>query len=191
MANMYQSVLDNLSKLLRPGAQPSSEQTQEQVATDQMPTPVPEVSNTGHETKDNSIVTNSTTKPKITHAWWKEASVYQVYPCSFKDSNGDGIGDIPGLISNLDHIEKLGVDIMWICPIYKSPQIDNGYDISDYRDIYPPYGTLDDVDRLIKDLHSRGIKFLMDLVVNHSSDQVRSPCRSFFLSLTWSLYHET
>ncbi|KAE8450570.1 hypothetical protein EG329_006301 [Mollisiaceae sp. DMI_Dod_QoI] len=108
---------------------------------------------------------------EIKRAWWKETTVYQIYPASFKDSNGDGLGDIPGITSKLDYIKALGVDIVWTCPIYKSPQVDMGYDISDYRDIYPPYGTLDDVDKLIEGCHSRGMKFLMDLVVNHTSDQ--------------------
>ena len=105
-------------------------------------------------------------------AWWKESSVYQIYPASFKDSNADGIGDVPGITSKLDYIKALGVDIIWICPIYKSPQVDMGYDISDYKDIHPPYGTLADVDKLIEGCHSRGMKFVMDLVVNHTSDQV-------------------
>lgn len=105
-------------------------------------------------------------------AWWKEASVYQIYPASFKDSNGDGLGDIRGIISKLDYMKALGVDVVWTCPIYKSPQIDMGYDISDYKAIHEPYGTLEDVDELIKGLHDRGMKFLMDLVVNHTSDQV-------------------
>ncbi|KAK9244489.1 glycoside hydrolase superfamily [Lipomyces tetrasporus] len=104
-------------------------------------------------------------------AWWKEANVYQIYPASFKDSNGDGVGDIPGIISKLDYIKDLGVDIVWLCPCYKSPQVDMGYDISDYRDIYEKYGTLDDIDDLIRGLHERGLKLVMDLVVNHTSDQ--------------------
>lgn len=105
-------------------------------------------------------------------AWWKESSVYQIYPASFKDSNGDGLGDIPGIISKLDYIKNLGIDIVWVCPIYKSPQVDMGYDISDYKNIHAPYGTVEDVERLIEGCHSRGMKFLMDLVVNHTSDQV-------------------
>lgn len=107
----------------------------------------------------------------VKRAWWKEAAVYQIYPASFKDSNGDGLGDIPGIISKLDYIKTLGVDIIWLSPIYASPQVDYGYDISNYKDIYPPYGTLADVDELIKGCHSRGLKFVMDLVVNHTSDQ--------------------
>ncbi|CZR62401.1 probable alpha-glucosidase (maltase) [Phialocephala subalpina] len=108
---------------------------------------------------------------EVKRAWWKESSVYQIYPASFKDSNGDGLGDIPGITSKLDYIKALGSDIVWTCPIYKSPQVDMGYDISDYRDIHAPYGTLADVDKLIEGCHSRGMKFLMDLVVNHTSDR--------------------
>ncbi|KFZ01024.1 hypothetical protein V501_10273 [Pseudogymnoascus sp. VKM F-4519 (FW-2642)] len=104
-------------------------------------------------------------------AWWKEASVYQIYPASFKDSNGDGIGDIPGITSELDYLKNLGVDLVWLSPILQSPQVDMGYDISDYRNIHAPYGTMDDHDNLIKGLHSRGMKYVMDLVVNHTSDQ--------------------
>ncbi|KAN0104502.1 glycoside hydrolase family 13 protein [Hyaloscypha variabilis] len=107
----------------------------------------------------------------IKRAWWKEASVYQIYPASFKDSNGDGIGDLPGIFSKLDYIKALGVDIIWLCPIYKSPQVDMGYDISDYYKIHAPYGTVADVDKLIQGCHERGMKFVMDLVVNHTSDQ--------------------
>ncbi|CAG7559825.1 unnamed protein product [Fusarium equiseti] len=107
----------------------------------------------------------------VTQAWWKEASVYQIYPSSFKDTNGDGIGDIPGVIEKLDYFKQLGVDIVWLCPVYPSPQVDMGYDVSDYRNIDPQYGTMADVERLIEGLHARGLKFLMDLVVNHTSDQ--------------------
>ncbi|KAJ5186069.1 hypothetical protein N7491_006061 [Penicillium cf. griseofulvum] len=103
--------------------------------------------------------------------WWKESSVYQIYPASFKDSNGDGIGDIPGIISELDYIKALGVDIVWLSPILQSPQVDMGYDVSDYYQINPPYGNLKDVDMLIEGLHARGLKYVMDLVVNHTSDQ--------------------
>ena len=109
--------------------------------------------------------------PDIQRAWWKEASIYQIYPSSFKDSNGDGIGDIPGIIDKLDYIKTLGVDVVWVCPIYTSPLVDMGYDIADYRAIDPRYGTMQDVDRLIAGLHSRGLKLVMDLVVNHTSDQ--------------------
>lgn len=104
-------------------------------------------------------------------AWWKSAVVYQIYPRSFADSNGDGIGDLPGIIGKLDYLEQLGVDVIWLSPIYKSPQDDNGYDISDYQDIDPMFGTLDDVDRLLDEAHGRGIRVVMDLVVNHTSDE--------------------
>ncbi|KAJ5982790.1 hypothetical protein N7451_012890 [Penicillium sp. IBT 35674x] len=104
-------------------------------------------------------------------AWWKESSVYQIYPASFKDSNGDGIGDIPGIISQLDYLNDLGVDIVWLSPILQSPQVDMEYDVSDYYSIHPPYGELQDVDKLIQGLHARGMKYVMDLVVNHTSDQ--------------------
>ncbi|KAL7940446.1 glycoside hydrolase family 13 protein [Trichoderma barbatum] len=103
--------------------------------------------------------------------WWKEASVYQIYPASFCDSNGDGVGDIPGIITKLDYLKALGADVLWLCPVYKSPQVDMGYDISDYRAIHPSYGSLTDVENLINGLHERGMKLVMDLVVNHTSDQ--------------------
>ncbi|KAL2206299.1 putative maltase MLT3 [Sarocladium strictum] len=103
--------------------------------------------------------------------WWKEAVVYQIYPASFCDSNGDGIGDIPGITSKLDYLCELGVDIIWICPMYNSPQVDMGYDISDYEDVYPPYGTLRDMELLIEETHRRGMKIMLDLVINHTSDQ--------------------
>ena len=103
--------------------------------------------------------------------WWKSAVVYQVYPRSFADSDGDGIGDLPGVISRLDHLAALGVDVLWLSPVYRSPQDDNGYDISDYDDVDPMFGTLADLDELIAGAHARGIKVLMDLVVNHTSDE--------------------
>lgn len=103
--------------------------------------------------------------------WWKNALIYQIYPLSFKDSNGDGIGDIPGIISELDYIKDLGVDVIWLSPIYLSPMADNGYDISDYYKINPMFGTLSDVKRLLKEAHKRGLRVIMDLVVNHTSDQ--------------------
>ncbi|KAI9283709.1 glycoside hydrolase superfamily [Umbelopsis sp. AD052] len=103
--------------------------------------------------------------------WWKEGVVYQIYPSSFKDSNGDGMGDIPGIISKLDYIKDLGVDIVWLSPFYASPQVDMGYDISDYQDVYGPYGTVDDVKELIQGCHKRNIRIIFDLVVNHTSDQ--------------------
>ena len=103
--------------------------------------------------------------------WWRRAVVYQVYPRSFSDSDGDGIGDIPGLTSRLDHLDELGVDVVWLSPVYRSPQDDNGYDISDYQDIDPLFGSLTDLDALIEGLHCRGMRLVMDLVVNHTSDE--------------------
>ncbi len=103
--------------------------------------------------------------------WWRSAVVYQIYPRSFQDSNGDGIGDIPGITSRLDYLADLGVDVIWLSPVYRSPQVDNGYDISDYQDIDPLFGTLADLDELITEAHSRGIRLVMDLVVNHTSDR--------------------
>lgn len=103
--------------------------------------------------------------------WWKNAVVYQIYPKSFQDSNNDGIGDLQGIISRLDYLQKLGVDILWLNPIYESPQVDNGYDISNYRAINPMLGTMADFDQLLAAVHQRGMKLVMDLVVNHTSDQ--------------------
>lgn len=103
--------------------------------------------------------------------WWKESVVYQIYPRSFKDSNGDGIGDLRGIISKLDYIESLGVDMIWLNPIFSSPNDDNGYDISDYKNIMREFGTMDDFDTLLKGMHERGLKLMLDLVANHSSDE--------------------
>lgn len=103
--------------------------------------------------------------------WWKEGVVYQVYPRSFKDSNGDGIGDLNGVLEKLDYLKELGIDIIWLCPIFKSPNDDNGYDVSDYRDIMDEFGTMDDFDRLLAATHDRGMKMILDLVANHSSDE--------------------
>ena len=103
--------------------------------------------------------------------WWKKAVIYQIYPKSFQDSNGDGIGDLPGIITRLDYLAKLGIDAIWLSPVYQSPGIDNGYDISDYQAIDPQYGTMDDMDNLILEAKKRHIKIIMDLVVNHTSDQ--------------------
>ena len=103
--------------------------------------------------------------------WWKESVIYQIYPRSFKDSNGDGIGDLGGIIEKLDYLAELGVDILWLSPIYQSPNDDNGYDISDYRDIMTEFGNMDDFDRMLAGIHERGMKLMMDLVVNHSSDE--------------------
>ena len=106
-----------------------------------------------------------------TPAWWRNAVVYQIYPRSFADSNGDGVGDLRGIIQRLDHLSRLGVDVVWLSPIYASPHADNGYDISDYRAIDPVFGTLADFDELVAALHARGIRLVMDLVVNHTSDE--------------------
>ena len=103
--------------------------------------------------------------------WWKDAVIYQIYPRSFKDSNGDGIGDLPGIISKLDYLETLGVDLIWMSPIFQSPNADNGYDISDYRDIMDEFGTMDDIDRLIREAHQRNIRVLLDVVLNHTSNE--------------------
>ena len=103
--------------------------------------------------------------------WWKEAIIYQIYPRSFKDSNKDGIGDLKGIISELDHLKNLGVDVIWLSPIYKSPNADNGYDISDYENIMTEFGTMADFDDLLRGIHERGLKLIIDLVVNHSSDE--------------------
>lgn len=104
-------------------------------------------------------------------AWWKEAVVYQIYPRSFKDSDSDGVGDLKGIISKLDYIKSLGVNVVWLNPVYSSPNDDNGYDVSDYRNIMKDFGTMADFDSLLKGMHERGIKLIMDLVVNHSSDE--------------------
>jgi oligo-1,6-glucosidase len=103
--------------------------------------------------------------------WWKECVVYQIYPRSFCDSNGDGVGDLPGITSRLDHLKTLGVDVVWLSPAYKSPNDDNGYDISDYRAIMDEFGTMADFDTMLAGMHARGIKLVMDLVVNHTSDE--------------------
>ncbi len=103
--------------------------------------------------------------------WWKEAVVYQIYPRSFKDSNGDGVGDLRGIIEKLDYIKSLGVDVIWLNPIFASPNDDNGYDISDYRAIMDEFGTMADFDEMLKGMHERGLKLVLDLVVNHSSDE--------------------
>lgn len=103
--------------------------------------------------------------------WWHSSVVYQIYPRSFKDSNGDGIGDINGIREKLDYLKELGIDVIWLSPVYKSPNDDNGYDISDYYDIMDEFGTMEDMDNLLKEANERGIKILMDLVVNHTSDE--------------------
>ncbi|PLR82917.1 glucohydrolase [Bacillus canaveralius] len=103
--------------------------------------------------------------------WWKESVIYQIYPRSFNDSNGDGIGDLQGITEKLDYLKELGVDVIWLSPVYKSPNDDNGYDISDYQDIMDEFGTMQDWEKLLTEVHNRGMKLIMDLVVNHSSDE--------------------
>jgi len=103
--------------------------------------------------------------------WWQTSCVYQIYPRSFCDANGDGIGDLPGITSKLDHLRDLGVDVVWLSPVYASPNDDNGYDISDYRAIHPDFGTVADFDTMLAAMHERGIRLVMDLVVNHTSDE--------------------
>ncbi len=103
--------------------------------------------------------------------WWKESIIYQVYPRSFRDSNGDGVGDLPGLMEKLDYIADLGVDMIWLNPVYDSPNDDNGYDISDYYNIHPEFGTMDDFRHLLDAMHQRNIRLLMDVVINHTSDE--------------------
>ena len=118
-----------------------------------------------------SQVTVAKVSPEIDKKWWKEAVIYQIYPRSFKDSDGDGVGDLKGIISKLDYLKSIGIDAVWLNPIYESPNDDNGYDISNYREIMKDFGTMKDFDLLLKGMHERGIKLIMDLVVNHSSDE--------------------
>jgi glycosidase len=115
----------------------------------------------------NGSVTTTTQPP----AWWQDVTVYQIWPASFKDSTGSGLGDLRGIISKLDYLKDLGIDCIWLSPMYDSPQEDMGYDISDYKSIYPPYGTMADMDYLISGLHDRGMRLLLDLVVNHTSSE--------------------
>ena len=134
--------------------------------------------------------TLSITKPTMKAAWWKEAVVYQIYPRSFMDSNGDGIGDINGITQKLDYLKDLGVDVLWLSPIFESPDDDNGYDISDYCAIMEKFGTMEDFDHLLDQAHEKGLKIILDLVVNHTSDEHRwfqssrsdrnSPYRDFY-----------
>jgi oligo-1,6-glucosidase len=115
--------------------------------------------------------TEAETAYRAGREWFKSAVVYQIYPRSFADSDGDGVGDLKGIIGKLDYLQKLGVDVVWLSPVYRSPQDDNGYDISDYREIDPVFGGLDTLDELLEGLHARGMKLVMDLVVNHTSDE--------------------
>ena len=103
--------------------------------------------------------------------WWHSSVVYQIYPRSFNDSNGDGIGDINGIREKLDYLKELGIDVIWLSPVYKSPNDDNGYDISDYQDIMSDFGNMDDFDELLREVHARQMKLIIDLVVNHTSDE--------------------
>jgi alpha-glucosidase len=107
----------------------------------------------------------------MTKKWWKESVAYQVYPRSFKDSNGDGIGDLKGVTSKLDYLKELGIDVIWLSPMFKSPNDDNGYDISDYQDIMDEFGTMADFNELLEEVHNRGMKMILDLVINHTSDE--------------------
>ena len=117
---------------------------------------------------DGNVIANPSSK-KL--SWWKSATCYQVWPASFKDSDGDGMGDLQGILSKLDYLHDLGIDCIWLSPMYASPQKDMGYDISDYEAIDPVYGTMSDMDELIAGCHNRGIRLLLDLVVNHTSDE--------------------
>jgi glycosidase len=109
--------------------------------------------------------------PEHEREWWKEAVVYQVYPRSFNDTDGDGVGDLPGIVERLDYLDDLGVDVVWLCPVYESPNVDNGYDVADYHAILDTFGTMADWEQLLDGLHDRGMKLIMDLVVNHTSDE--------------------
>jgi trehalose-6-phosphate hydrolase len=125
------------------------------------------------------------------HPWWKKAVVYQIYPKSFYDTRGNGVGDVPGIIEKLDYLKELGVDVIWLTPIYKSPQRDNGYDISDYYSLHEEYGTMEDFERLLREAHNREMKIIMDIVVNHTSTEhewfkqaassKESPYRDFYI----------
>ena len=115
-----------------------------------------------------TIITKASSLP-----WWKNAVIYQIYPRSFQDSNNDGIGDLQGIIQRLPYLEKLGIDAIWLSPVCRSPQDDNGYDISDYQDIDPMFGTLEDIDKLIQTAKKHNIRIIVDLVLNHSSDEHR------------------
>jgi oligo-1,6-glucosidase len=122
-------------------------------------------------THNSSQLTTQRRRTDIDRQWWKEAVVYQIYPRSFNDSNGDGIGDIPGITGKVDYLDALGVDVVWLCPVYDSPNHDNGYDIRDYRAILPEAGTMADWEELLAELHDRDIRLIMDLVVNHTSSE--------------------
>ncbi|MEJ2004129.1 MAG: alpha-glucosidase [Cyclobacteriaceae bacterium] len=125
----------------------------------------------GCNSNESSVEVAKTVSTTADEVWWKEGVIYQLYPRSFKDSDGDGVGDLRGVIEKLDYLESLGINMVWMNPIYSSPNADNGYDISDYRDIMDEFGTMEDFDEMLKGMHARGIKFVMDVVVNHSSDE--------------------
>ena len=118
-----------------------------------------------------TTVVASGTVPTIDNTWWKHAVIYEIYPRSFQDSNGDGVGDLNGITSRLDYLQALGVDAIWISPMYPSPQVDFGYDISDYENVDPQYGTLKDFDRLVAEAEKRKIRVILDMVLNHTSDK--------------------
>ena len=124
----------------------------------------------------HAAVAGPVLQPKVVQRgtpWWQQSVVYQIYPRSFCDSNGDGIGDLRGILGKLDYLVRLGVDVVWLSPVYRSPNDDNGYDISDYQDLDPLFGTLADFDELQQAIHQRGMRLMMDLVVNHTSDEHR------------------
>ena len=122
------------------------------------------------EKKKEPVVTHEE-EQSIDKKWWKEAIVYQIYPRSFQDTDGDGVGDLQGIINRLDYVKNLGVTAVWLNPIYSSPNDDNGYDVSDYRNIMSDFGTMEDFDTMLSEMHARDIKLVMDIVVNHSSDE--------------------
>ena len=118
-----------------------------------------------------SYADNTRTANGYSRKWWKESVVYQIYPRSFKDSNRDGIGDLPGIISTLDYIKALGVEVIWLSPHFDSPNADNGYDIRDYRKVMTEFGTMADFDAMLQGIKERGMKLILDLVANHTSDE--------------------
>jgi len=124
---------------------------------------------TGLAAQTTAVASGST--PAIDNTWWKHAVIYEIYPRSFQDSNGDGIGDLNGITQRLDYLQTLGVDAIWISPMYPSPQVDFGYDISDYENVDPQYGTLKDFDRLVEEAGKRNIRVILDMVLNHTSDK--------------------
>lgn len=121
--------------------------------------------------------------PSYDRAWWRERIIYQTYVHSFKDSTGNGIGDINGITSKLDYLQHLGVDVLWLTPVYDSPLVDMGYDIRDYQKILDLYGTMEDWQRLLNDLHDRNMGMIMDLVINHTADEVRWGSTTKFMTV--------